>query len=215
MGAASRMSFCWDCQSWTMALVANVFPQPGPPVSTISGALLARITAAFCPSLSGLSLPARPQHNVELRSCAGLQQGILSLASPWGRYPVDKTGCPEYISVSCSSTGCDQSTCSCNTSHLAYRPDTSCCLRHQPTERVTHLRHIMACGWCAIREPCIQHLLLGRSHKDSHESYAMRCQSVTCFRHQPRKFCSSCSREGQASHPPPCAPSPGAPCPSC
>ena len=64
MGAASRMSFCWDCHSWTIALVANVFPQPGPPVSTISGALLARITAAFCPSLSGLSLPAQPQHHI-------------------------------------------------------------------------------------------------------------------------------------------------------
>ena len=61
MGAASRTSFCWDCHSWTMALVAKVFPQPGPPVSTISGALLARMTAAFCPSLRPRSFPA--QHN--------------------------------------------------------------------------------------------------------------------------------------------------------
>ena len=73
MGAASRMSFCWDCQSWTMALVAKVFPQPGPPVSTISGALLARITAAFCPSLSGLSLPAQPQHELTKQTRIGLQ----------------------------------------------------------------------------------------------------------------------------------------------
>ena len=68
VGAARRMSFCWDCHSWTMALVAKVLPQPGPPVSTISGALLARMTAAFCPSLSGDSLPAAWVQHMRLRS---------------------------------------------------------------------------------------------------------------------------------------------------
>ena len=60
VGAASLTSLPWDTQSWTMALVAKVLPQPGPPVSTMSGALLARISAALCPSLSGVSFPAQP-----------------------------------------------------------------------------------------------------------------------------------------------------------
>ncbi len=60
MGAARRMSFSWRAHSCTMALVANVLPQPGPPVSTTRGAVLAFSTAAFCPSLSPAAFPATP-----------------------------------------------------------------------------------------------------------------------------------------------------------
>lgn len=59
VGAARRMSFRCCAHTCTMALVANVLPQPGPPVSTTRGAVLAFHTAAFCPSLRAAAFPVK------------------------------------------------------------------------------------------------------------------------------------------------------------
>lgn len=68
VGAARRMSFCCLSQRRTMVLVAKVLPQPGPPVSTTSGAVLACSTAAFCPSLSPAACPAQPHEKQPLQN---------------------------------------------------------------------------------------------------------------------------------------------------
>lgn len=62
MGAAMAQRLPMARQSLTMVRVVNVFPQPGPPVSTITGATLACATAVRWPSLS--RTPAAPHSAV-------------------------------------------------------------------------------------------------------------------------------------------------------
>ena len=83
VGAASLTSLPWDTQSWTIALVAKVLPQPGPPVSTMSGALLARISAALCPSLSGVSFPVQPTKKYLSHSAGPQLASKVQTAADW------------------------------------------------------------------------------------------------------------------------------------
>jgi len=59
VGAAMHTRLPMARQSLTMVRVVNVLPQPGPPVSTSTGAALACATAARWPSLRRTSARAR------------------------------------------------------------------------------------------------------------------------------------------------------------
>jgi len=59
VGAHSPTSSPMARQQCTMASVAKVLPQPGPPVRTITGEVSAASTAARCPSLRMTGVPVR------------------------------------------------------------------------------------------------------------------------------------------------------------